>query len=584
MTASTGVVKPRVRPAGLVYAADEWPPPVHLVLLGAQYAAMSAIYLVLVAIVLRSAKLSEAETTALMGIACVALGIGTLLQALHRGPVGSGFLAPPIYSATFFAPSVLAVQAGGMEMVFGMTVVAGAAEMLIALLLRRLRIVITSVVSGLSVFIVGLQLGSLGIGQFLDVQNELRPSYMRDLSVTLLTLAVPVALSIWGRGPLKLLCSLCGLIAGLIAAVVAGVIPPSGVDMLAHAPWLALPQPALMGFKFDATLLPVFLAGSIAAAVRSVALVTTLQRLDNAAWQRPDMANVRKGVLAEGLSNVVGGLLGAQGMNLGPSLVGIASVTGVASRAVGYSTAAIMVIMGFVPKVSAIFLMVPQQVAGSLLVFTSCFMLAGGMEIMLSRRGDVRATYTVGIATLLALSGTLYPDYFKHFPPAVSAFIGNPLSFGLATAIVLSLLFRIGTRQHARTRWSLAAGGIEEAIAFIRKTGAAKTVDPTNVEAAASEVRALLERLQADDPHRHGGDLHLSTDGTDFRVEIACPAGHDPSAPGGANLSTPPAYAIDTEEAAVVAGLKTFLETFAAERKEIVQDKTATRVILTYGG
>jgi hypothetical protein len=339
-----------------------------------------------------------------------------------------------------------------------------------------------------------------------------------------------------------------------------------------------------MGFKLDATLLPVFLAGSIAAAVRSVALVTTLQRLDNAAWQRPDMGNVRKGVLAEGLSNVVGGLLGAQGMNLGPSLVGIASVTGVASRAVGYSTAAIMIIMGFVPKISAIFLMVPQQVAGSLLVFTSCFMLAGGMEIMLSRRGDVRATYILGISTLLALSGTLYPDYFKHFSPAVSAFIGNPLSFGLATAIALSLLFRIGARQHARTRWSLAAGEIEEAISFIRKTGAAKTVDPKIVEEAAAEVRSLLERLQANDQHRHGGELDLSTDGADFRVEITCPAGHEPSAPGIAGSSTPPAYAIDTEEAAVVAGLKTFLETFAAERKEVVQDKTGARVILTYGG
>src|SRR4051812_15719508 len=100
--------KPSVRPPGLLYAVDEWPPPARLALLGLQYGVLNAIYLVLVAIIIRSAKLPAAESVGLMGIACVALAIGTTLQALPRGPVGSGFLAPPVFSATYLAPSVLA--------------------------------------------------------------------------------------------------------------------------------------------------------------------------------------------------------------------------------------------------------------------------------------------------------------------------------------------------------------------------------------------------------------------------------------------------------------------------------------------
>jgi xanthine permease XanP len=46
----------RQRPANLVYAVDEWPPPFRLALLGVQYAVMSSIYLVLVVIVLRQAN------------------------------------------------------------------------------------------------------------------------------------------------------------------------------------------------------------------------------------------------------------------------------------------------------------------------------------------------------------------------------------------------------------------------------------------------------------------------------------------------------------------------------------------------
>jgi NCS2 family nucleobase:cation symporter-2 len=576
-------VKPRVRPAKLVYAVDERPPPLQLVLLGAQYAAMSAIYLVLVAVVLRGAKLPEAETTALMGISCIALAIGTLLQALHRGPIGSGFLAPPIYSATFLGPSILAVNAGGMALVFGMTIVAGLAEMLIALFLTRLRIVITPVVSGLSVFIVGLQLGAVGVGQFLDVQHELEQSYLHDLFVALVTLAVPVALSIWGRGPLKLLCSLCGLIAGMAAALAVGLISPVNVAIFVHTPWLALPQPALLGYQFDAALLPVFLAGSVAAAVRSVALVTTCQRLDDAAWERPDMANVRKGVLAEGLANVFGGLLGAQGMNMAPSLVGISSVTGVASRAVAYAAAAIMLVVGFVPKLAVIFLLVPLPVAGSLLVFTSCFMISGGMEIMLSRPGSPRATYIIGISTLLALSGTVYPDYFSRFSPSVRGFLGNPLSFGLAAAIGLTLLFRLGTRQHESTKWGSAFGGVEGAVAFVGKTAEGWSISPKIAEAATREIKSLIDRLEDADYLDRGGELLLSTDGLDFRAEITCPGPAQASTADASVLSMVPAYAIDTEEAAVVIGLKTFLESFAAERKEVVQGKDGTKIVLTYG-
>jgi hypothetical protein len=48
--------EPYLRPAELVYAVDEIPPPVRLVLIGLQYAIMTAIYLIIVAIILRHAK------------------------------------------------------------------------------------------------------------------------------------------------------------------------------------------------------------------------------------------------------------------------------------------------------------------------------------------------------------------------------------------------------------------------------------------------------------------------------------------------------------------------------------------------
>ena len=44
----------------------------------------------------------------------IALAIATALQALCRGPVGSGYLAAPVFSAMYLGPCLLAAHAGGL--------------------------------------------------------------------------------------------------------------------------------------------------------------------------------------------------------------------------------------------------------------------------------------------------------------------------------------------------------------------------------------------------------------------------------------------------------------------------------------
>src|SRR5258707_8791377 len=230
------------RPSNLLYAVNEWPPPVRLVLLGFQYAVMAAMYLILVAIILRHAHVTQATSVDAMGIACVGLAIGTALQALPRGPVGSGFLAPPVFSAVYLAPSVLAAHIGGMPLVFGMTLFAGIVEALFALALNRLRIVITPILSGLTVFVVGLQLGIVGIGRTLDVQHVELPTFPLHICVTSLTLLACISLSIWGRGTLKLLSTLVALIVGMTAALSIGLIESTSLKTYDGSSWLAFPQ------------------------------------------------------------------------------------------------------------------------------------------------------------------------------------------------------------------------------------------------------------------------------------------------------------------------------------------------------
>jgi NCS2 family nucleobase:cation symporter-2 len=99
--------------------------------------------------------------------------------------------------------------------------------------------------------------------------------------------------------------------------------------------------------------------------------------------------------------------------------------------------AVVLLIFAFSPKLSGIFLMLPPEVAGSLLVFTASFMISGGMQVILSRPADTRSVYVIGISTLLALSINVYPKYFQDLPTAVRSFADSSLILCLTAALGL---------------------------------------------------------------------------------------------------------------------------------------------------
>jgi xanthine permease XanP len=76
----------------------------------------------------------------------------------------------------------------------------------------------------------------------------------------------------------------------------------------------------------------------------------------------------------------------------------------------------------------------PQPVIGSLMVFTASFMIAGGIQIILSRSIDSRATYVVGVSLLLGLSREIFPEYFARPMPLVHQFTGRMMSIGVVSA------------------------------------------------------------------------------------------------------------------------------------------------------
>src|SRR5262249_20670871 len=105
----------------------------------------------------------------LLATGILVLGVATFLQALRLGPIGSGYMCPATFTATYLTPSLLAGKLGGLPLVFGMTILAGVLEAAIAPLLKRLRPMFPPEVSGLVILMIGLSAGIAGLRSLLGV-------------------------------------------------------------------------------------------------------------------------------------------------------------------------------------------------------------------------------------------------------------------------------------------------------------------------------------------------------------------------------------------------------------------------------
>ena len=127
------------RPAHLVYGGEDRPPWGVMLLSGLQHVVVVTMFFVYPLIVMREAGIAAVQVADILRVGMLVLALGTLLQALPRGPVGSRLLAPANFTALYFPASLLAVKSGGMPLVWGMTVFAGVLQLGLACLWSRLR-------------------------------------------------------------------------------------------------------------------------------------------------------------------------------------------------------------------------------------------------------------------------------------------------------------------------------------------------------------------------------------------------------------------------------------------------------------
>ncbi len=501
------------KPPSLIYGVDEIPPPHVTFFNGAQHVALIAINFIYPLLIFRAAGAPVALVGGMLSVGILVLGIGTFLQARRIGPIGSGFMCPTTFTATYIAPSLLAARLGGLPLVFGMTVFAGVIESMLAPLLNRLRAVFPPEVSGLVILLIGLSIGVSALR--LMLAPGAAPVTQAEWSVAAVTLAAMVALNVWGKGLARMLCALFGLIAGYAAAAAAGLVSFQAVR---DASWLGLPLPTYVSFAFDPALIAPFCITAIAAALKAAGTIAMCQRMNDADWVRPEMKTTIGGVLADGISTVVAGSLGAVGTNTSTPAVGLAGATGVGSRQVAYAAGVIFVALSFIPKLSAVLAVMPRAVMVPAVLFASTFIIINGIQVIASRLLDVRRSLVIGLSMVAGASADIFPAVAASAPKAVAPLVGSSLAFGTVIALALNLLFRLGITRKAGFVIASPVEASQKTEEFFARQGGAWGARPDIIRRATFAVVQLAEAI-AETCEQHG-PLAVTATFDEFNLDV----------------------------------------------------------------
>jgi NCS2 family nucleobase:cation symporter-2 len=381
-----------------------------------------------------------------------------------------------------------------MPLVYGMTLFAGMFELTVSRLLIRMRPYFPPEISGLAVTILGIELGVIAFRNIMGFHHPEGAS-LTGIAIGFATFGLTFLLNIYGAGSVRLFCSLIGVAVGYVAAIAAGLLSDQSASLLRAAPVIDLPQITHIGFSFDPAMLVVFMLASLASMLKTMGSVTTCQKINDASWVRPDMAEIQRGVAADGVSTVLAGFMGSTGQNPSTSNISISSATGATSRRIALPIIIWLLVMACSPKLASIFVIMPEAVIGGALLFAACFILVSGLQIVASRMLDVRRTAVIGLALILAISRYAFADEFKAMPAAVQPFVTSALSIGVFTAIVLNLILRIGVHKRAKLALRLGEDHTAQMTAFMEQCGGSWGARAPVVQNAAHALVELSDAL-----------------------------------------------------------------------------------------
>ena len=479
------------------YEADENPPLLPSLGYGLQFSLIaSATLLVTPVIVANAADRGGSYVTWMVFASLVVVGLSTIIQVRKLGFVGAGAVLP-MFTAAFAIPfCITALVDGGPATLATLVILSAIVQIVMSRWLFILRRFVTPTVGGTVMMILSITLASV----VFDLLDEATSADPEEASLTALaTMVVAAALMLRGSALLRFWGPLVGIVVGCLVAAGLGIFD---TGRIAAAGWVGVPaeSPGLaLDFGVDFwVLVPAFLFLGAIISIQANGAAIAMQRVSWRDNRAVSFRQVQGAVAGAGASNLLAGLAGTVPNAINPAMVSFTQITGVAARRVGYSIGLILILVAFLPKVSAVLSSIPGPVMTGYLIMVTGALFVDGARTVIQNEQSQEKIAVAGVCFWIAAS-----FQFELFAlPDVGRVGGALLKSGITTgglaAIVMILYLELTNPRRMRFRSQLDVDALPDLNAFITRFAQRRGWDSAMQErlgAVAEETLLTLSPL-----------------------------------------------------------------------------------------
>ena len=485
------------------YEADESSPPLIALSVGLQGVLLGvAPTILIVAITAQAGGQDASYLSWAVFAALIIAGVLTALQATRFWRLGAGHILIMGTTPNFVAVTVLALDGGGPALLASLIVVGSLFYLALAIWLPLLRRVITPVVSGTVLMVLAVTILPIALDRVQEVPDDVPGA--TGPTVALITLAVATVMALRASGRWRLWSPLIGLGVGTAVAAAFGAYDP---QPLLDAGWAGIPaESEFPGFDFTPgaefwALLPVFVVILLVGGVKNIGDSVAIQGASRRRPRVTDFRLVQGSLNTNGIGIFVSGLAGTPPTSVFSSTsVSLVTLTGVASRNVGYVIGAALVVLALFPKLPALVLTIPNPVMGAFLLTAIALIFVGGVRTVVQDGLTAQKMLVVGIAFSLGAGIETQTIFADMIGGTWGKLLDNGMLVGALAAVVMTIFLDLTSpRTGGRLQTKLHAASLPEIDAFVR--GVARRLgwnEASTDRLGAAAEEALMSLLPAD--------------------------------------------------------------------------------------
>ena len=431
---------------GLIYGLNDRPPLRETLFAAAQH--LLAIFVAIVTpplIIANALKLDTQTTSFLVSMSLMVSGVATFIQCRRLGGIGCGLLCIQGTSFSFIGPIISAGFDGGLATIFGATVAGSFVEMFVSRIVKYARRVITPLVSGVVVTLIGMSLIKVGItacggGEAAKATGTF--GSFENVGIAALVLVLIVFFNRSSNRYLRMGSIVIGLMVGYIVAWALGMVDFGSVQSYGGFNY---PNPFKYGLNFNISSIIGLGLVYLITSIEAYGDITANSLISGEPVEGDTfMKRAEGGILADGFNSMLAGLLFSSFPNsIFAQNNGMIQLTGVASRYVGYFIAAMLVVLGIFPAVGIVFSLMPSPVLGGATLLMFGTVAAAGIRIIASQTINRKATLVMAISFSLGLSVELVPEILSQLPDTLRSIFSSGITTGGLAAILSNLIIRI---------------------------------------------------------------------------------------------------------------------------------------------